>query len=295
MHHNLSSKSSFLSALRPYWELMRFHRPIGILLLLWPTLWSLWIAAEGLPDIDILVVFILGVIVMRAAGCVINDIADRKWDGEVLRTRKRPLVTGAVTLKQAWLLFTVLIVLAFILVLFTNRLTVLLAFGAVALAACYPFMKRYTHLPQVVLGAAFSMSIPMAFAAQTGVVESKVILIYVTNLMWTVVYDTFYGMADREYDKQLGIKSTAILFEGAESLITGSLQCFTVIGFMLIGQRFELGGVYWLGVLAAAVLMIYHQLLIKKGQPKDYFTAFVHNHWIGLVIFLGIALYYLFA
>jgi len=279
--------------LRPYWELMRFHRPVGILLLLWPTLWALWIAAQGVPDISVLIIFVLGVVLMRAAGCVINDIADRKWDGKVLRTRSRPLVTGAVTVKQAWLLFASLIILAFILVLFTNRLTILLAFVAVGLAACYPFMKRYTHLPQVVLGAAFSMSIPMAFAAQTGSVEPRVMLIYVTSMLWTVVYDTFYGMADREYDKKIGVKSTAILFEGVEFPVTASLQAFTIVGFVLMSQRFELGGLYWLGVIAAAGLMVYHQRLIAKGQPSDYFAAFAHNHWIGCVIFVGIALYYI--
>lgn len=280
--------------IRPFWELMRFHRPIGILLLLWPTLWALWIAAEGLPDIDLLVIFALGVVLMRAAGCVINDIADRKWDGNVLRTKTRPLVTGAVTVKQAWYLFAGLIAAAFLLVLLTNRLTILLAFVAVGLAACYPFMKRYTHLPQVVLGAAFSMSIPMAFAAQTGSVEPRVMLIYVTSLLWTVVYDTFYGMVDREYDKKLGIKSTAILFEGVEFPITVSLQVLTIIGFCLIAQRFELSGFYWLGVIVAAGLMVYHQRLIAKGQPSYFFTAFSHNHWIGCVIFVGILLHYAF-
>jgi len=285
---------SRLKRLQPYWELMRFHRPIGILLLLWPTLWALWIAAEGMPDWSLLLIFILGVIVMRAAGCVINDIADRKWDGKVLRTRARPLVVGSVSLKQAWILFASLIALAFILVLLTNTLTVLLALVAVALAACYPFMKRYTHLPQVVLGAAFAMSIPMAFAAQTNSLEPKVLVIYVTSLLWTVIYDTFYGMADREYDKKVGIKSTAILFEGAEKPIIGSLQVFTIIGFILMAQRFELGGVYWLGVIAATTLMLYHQRLIAKGRPSDYFAAFVNNHWIGCVIFIAIALHYAF-
>lgn len=280
--------------IRPYWELMRFHRPIGILLLLWPTLWALWIAAEGLPDIGVLVIFILGVILMRAAGCVINDIADRKWDGNVLRTKTRPLVTGAVTVKHAWYLFAGLITIAFLLVLLTNRLTVLLAFVAVALAACYPFVKRFTHLPQVVLGAAFSMSIPMAFAAQTGSVEPRVMLIYVTSLLWTVVYDTFYGMVDREYDKKVGIKSTAILFEGVEFQITASLQALTVIGFCLIAQRFELSGFYWLGVIAAAGLMVYHQRLIAKGQPSYFFAAFSHNHWVGCAVFVGIFLHYAF-
>jgi len=283
-----------LKPLRPYWELMRFHRPIGILLLLWPTLWALWIAAEGMPDWDVLMIFVVGIVLMRAAGCVINDIADQKWDGKVLRTRARPLVVGSVTVKQAWILFGCLIALAFILVLLTNKLTVMLALVAVALAACYPYMKRYTHLPQVVLGAAFAMSIPMAFAAQTNSLEPKVFVIYVTSLMWTVIYDTFYGMADREHDKKVGIKSTAILFEGSEKPIIGSLQVFTIIGFLLMAQRFEIGGIYYLGVISAAALMFYHQRLIAKGRPSDYFAAFANNHWIGCVIFIGLALHYAF-
>lgn len=286
----LTSKQRQL--IRPYWELMRLHRPIGILLLLWPTLWALWLAAEGLPDIDVLIIFILGVVLMRSAGCVINDIADRKWDGKVLRTRARPLVTGAVTVTQAYLLLVGLIIAAFLLVLFTNRLTLILAFLAVALAACYPYMKRYTHLPQVVLGAAFSMSIPMAFAAQTGSVESRVMLIYVTNLLWTVVYDTFYGMVDREYDKKAGIKSTAILFEGVEFPASLTLQAMTIAGFILIAQRYELADYYWWAVVIAAVLMIYQQCLIAKRQPNYYFAAFINNHWIGCVIFVGIVLHY---
>jgi len=271
---------------------MRFHRPIGILLLLWPTWWALWLAAEGFPDPSILIIFTLGVIVMRAAGCVINDIADRHIDKRVARTQQRPLASGQLTLSQAKKVFITLMAIALLLVLLTNPLTIYLSFIAVALACIYPFMKRYTHLPQVVLGAAFSMSIPMAFAAQTNTLEPTVILVYVTNLLWTVVYDTFYGMTDREYDKKIGVKSTAILFEGSEGMITGSLQLMTLIGFYLIGQRFELGTLYTLSILVAAGLMYYHQWLIGQRKPELYFKAFVNNHWVGMVIFLGIALSY---
>jgi 4-hydroxybenzoate polyprenyltransferase len=281
-----------IKSVKPYWELMRFHRPIGILLLLWPTWWALWLAAEGFPDISLLLIFTLGVIVMRAAGCVINDIADRDIDKHVARTQQRPLARGQLTVSQAKKVFIVLIVIALFLVLLTNPLTIYLSFVAVALACIYPFMKRYSHLPQVVLGAAFSMSIPMAFAAQTDTLEPTVIIVYVTNLLWTVVYDTFYGMTDREYDKKIGVKSTAILFEGSEAMITGSLQCITLIGLYLIGQRFELDTVYTLSILVAAGLMFHQQWLIGQRKTELYFKAFVDNHWVGMTIFLGIALSY---
>jgi len=279
-----------LKQVQAYWELMRFHRPIGILLLLWPTWWALWLAADGAPDISLLIIFTLGVIVMRAAGCVINDIADKDIDRHVARTQQRPLAAGKLSLSQAKMTFITLIVIALFLVLLTNPLTIYLSFIAAALAFIYPFMKRYTHLPQVVLGAAFSMSIPMAFAAQTGRLEATVILVYVTNLLWTVVYDTYYGMTDREYDKKIGVKSTAILFEGSEAIITGSLQCITLIGFYLVGQRYELGSLYFLSILVATSLMVYQQWLIKQGQPELYFKAFINNHWVGMAIFIGIAL-----
>ncbi len=284
---------TFIKVAKPYWELMRFHRPIGTLLLLWPTWWALWLASEGIPSIGLLVIFTLGVIVMRAAGCVINDIADRNIDKHVARTNTRPLTSGALTLTQAKITFLVLLVIAFGLVLLTNLLTIGLSFIAVLLASVYPFMKRYTHLPQVVLGAAFSMSIPMAFAATNNVLEPLVIVIYCTNLLWTVVYDTFYGMVDREFDKKIGVKSTAILFEGNELIITGSLQVLTLFGFILIGQRFELGDIYYLSVMAAAVLMVYHQILLSRRQTQLFFKAFLNNNWLGAIIFVGIAASYL--
>ena len=279
-----------LSAITPYWELMRFHRPIGILLLLWPTYWGLWLAAEGMPDWDILGIFTIGVIAMRAAGCIINDIADRKVDGKVKRTANRPIVTGAVSVKSACYLLATITALAFIAVLFTNALTIYLAITAALLAITYPFMKRFTHLPQVVLGMAFSMSIPMAFAAQTGELDSRLWLLYITNVLWTVAYDTFYGMADREYDKQIGVKSTAILFEENDRLITASIQILAIIGWLMVGQRFELHMGYYLGVFAASALMIYQQWLIKDRHPDACFSAFLNNHWVGFAIFIGILL-----
>ena len=288
------SLSSTQSAhkLQLFWELMRFHKPIGIFLLLWPTYWALWLAAEGLPDLDILLIFTLGVIVMRAAGCVINDIADRDIDKHVQRTQSRPLTSGQVTLKEAIALFVGLLVCALLLVLLTNALTIYLSFVAVVLAFCYPFMKRYTHLPQVVLGAAFAMSIPMAFAAQTDNVPPAVWLIYTTNILWTVAYDTFYAMADREYDLQIGVKSTAILFAENDRMITAMIQLLVVIGWIMIGNRFELGPIYMVSVAIAAALMAYQQWLIRHRQPQNCFKAFVHNHWVGMVVFLGIAAHF---
>jgi len=259
---------------------MRFHRPIWILLLLLPTYWALWLAAEGVPNIKVLLIFTLGVVLMRAAGCVINDIADRHIDPHVQRTQQRPIATGEISVKAASILFCCLIAIALVLVLFTNLLTIYLSFAAVALAFAYPFMKRYTHLPQVVLGAAFSMSIPMAFAAQTGEVPSSAWLIYITNMLWTVAYDTLYGMTDREYDKQIGVKSTAILFEDNDRLIIGSIQLFAIIGWIMIGMRFELSGLYYVAVGIAAGFFAYQQWLIRYRQASACFASFINNHWV---------------
>ncbi len=272
-----------------YWQLMRFDRPIGTLLLLWPTLWGLWLAAEGVPRADLLVIFILGVILMRAAGCVINDFADRKVDGRVERTKDRPLAAGRVQPREALTLFTCLVLMAFGLVLFTNAFTVWLSFGALALAACYPFMKRYTHLPQVVLGAAFSWSIPMAFAAQTGEINPHSWLIYTAVVVWTVVYDTFYAMVDRDDDLKIGVKSTAILFAEQDRVITGSLQVIVLVTLMMVGQRFELGAFYSLSLLVVAGLFIYQQYLIREREKAACFKAFLNNNWVGCAVFVGIA------
>ncbi len=271
-------------------QLIRFDKPIGTLLLLWPTLWALWIAAEGVPDWDLLLIFCLGTFLMRSAGCVVNDLADRHWDGEVNRTQGRPLVTGSVTPKEARLLFVGLLAVAFVLVLFTNPLTVKLSFGAVALASTSPFQKRYTHLPQVVLGAAFSWSIPMAFAAQTGELPSGLWLLYLGNLLWTMAYDTKYAMVDRDDDLVVGIKSTAILFGDRDRLIIGLLQ-LSFIGLMIMaGVNFNLGTFYYLGLVAAAGLCVYHQYLIRERDPTACFQAFLHNNWVGVVIFAGLLL-----
>ena len=275
-----------------YIQLMRLDRPIGIYLVLWPTLWSLWLAAEGSPNLATLVIFVLGVVLMRSAGCVINDFADRKVDSQVERTRTRPLVTKVISPKEAIILFISLSVIAFVLVLQTNTLTIYLSFGAVALAFCYPFVKRHSHLPQVVLGAAFAWSVPMAFAAQKGELIQEVALIYVCVLLWTVAYDTFYGMVDREDDMKAGVKSTAILFGDKDLLVIGCLQVMVIFCLVLIGERFTLSWPFQLSILVASSLFIYQQWLAKARTRKAYFNAFLNNNWVGLVIFVGIAGHY---
>lgn len=272
-----------------YLHLARMDRPIGTLLLLWPTLWALWIAAKGVPSIKNLVIFVLGVIVMRAAGCVINDFADRKIDGKVLRTKNRPLATGAVSSREAIGLFVTLCLIAFTLVLFTDPLTIKLSVGGLLLAFCYPFMKRHTHLPQVVLGAAFAWGIPMAYAAEAGELSQHMWLIYLAVVLWTVAYDTFYAMVDRDDDLKIGVKSTAILFGEQDRVITGILQFLTLYTLFLVGKRFELGTVFYLGLVVAAGLFIYQQWLIRFRVREACFKAFLNNNWVGVVIFVGIA------
>ncbi|PUA27691.1 MAG: 4-hydroxybenzoate polyprenyltransferase [Cellvibrio sp. 79] len=271
-----------------YWRLMRMDRPIGTLLLLWPTLWALWIAAKGIPSFKNLVIFVLGVIVMRAAGCVINDFADRKIDGQVLRTKDRPLATGAVSSREAIGLFITLCLIAFGLVLMTDPLTIKLSVGGLVLAFCYPFMKRHTHLPQVVLGAAFAWGIPMAYAAEAGELNRHMWLIYFAVVLWTVAYDTFYAMVDRDDDLKIGVKSTAVLFGEQDRFITGLLQFLTLWALVLVGKHFELGSIYYLGLAIAAGLFIYQQWLIRFRAREACFKAFLNNNWVGAAIFAGI-------
>lgn len=275
-----------------YLRLMRIDRPIGTLLLLWPMLWSLWLAAGGVPGIKNLFIFVSGCFVMRAAGCVINDYADRHIDRHVKRTKDRPLTTGQVSETETLYLFVCLCSLAFILVLFTNGLTIMLSFGGAALAAMYPFMKRYTYFPQVVLGAAFSWSVVMAFAAEQNAVPRDVWLIYVGVTVWTVVYDTFYAMVDRDDDLKIGVKSTAILFGDFDRLITAFLQLFVVFVLLLIGYRFQMGIIYYLSTIVAASLFAWQQVLIQFRKREDCFKAFLNNQWVGLAVFVGIALDY---
>jgi len=276
-----------------YARLMRLDRPIGIFLLLWPTLWALWLAAEGWPDGWILAVFVLGVLLMRSAGCVVNDYADRHIDGRVRRTRGRPFAQGLVSGREALVLFAALCLVAFALVLTLNALTIALSLVAVALAATYPFMKRYTYLPQVYLGAAFAWAVPMAFAAQTGGVPQSAWLVFLAAVLWTTVYDTFYAMVDRDDDLRIGVRSTAILFADQDRLITGALQVLLFIVLLLVGTRFELGASYSLGLAVAAGLAVWQQYLIRHREPQACFRAFLNNNWFGAAIFAGIVLHYL--
>jgi 4-hydroxybenzoate polyprenyltransferase len=275
-----------------YLALIRFDRPIGTYLLLWPTLWALWIAAEGIPDLKLLVIFSVGTFLMRSAGCIINDFADRHIDGHVQRTRNRPLVTGRISPRQALIFATLLCLLAFGLVLLTNLKTIVLSVVAVALACCYPFMKRHTHLPQLVLGAAFSWGVPMAFAAQRNALPPHLWLIYIAVVLWTVAYDTFYAMVDREDDLKIGVKSTAILFAEDDRLITALLQLSVIVVLLLSGKQFQLGYWYLVGVIAAAGLFIYQQYLIRERDRNRCLQAFLNNHWVGASIFGGIFLDY---
>jgi 4-hydroxybenzoate polyprenyltransferase len=275
-----------------YIQLMRLDKPIGILLLLWPTLWTLWLAAEGIPSWKNLLIFIAGCVLMRSAGCVINDYADRNFDRHVTRTHNRPLTAGRIAPKHALFLFAGLCALSFALVLLTNTLTVQLAFAGLALAAIYPYCKRHTHMPQIVLGAAFGWSIPMAWAAEKNAIAPQVWLVFATALLWTLVYDTFYAMVDREDDLKIGVRSTAILFGDADRAITGTLQVLVLLGLLLIGKRFQLHGIYFVSVAIAACLFVWQQHLIRQRKPADCFRAFLHNHWVGMVIFVGIAASY---
>ena len=274
-------------------QLVRLDKPIGIYLLLWPTLAALWIAGEGTPSVANVVIFTLGVILMRSAGCVINDFADRNFDGHVARTRSRPLASGKVRVKEAWLLFAVLVALSFGLVLLTNAVTVWLSFGALAVAALYPFMKRYTYYPQVVLGAAYSWGILMCFTAERGVLPPEAWVLFIANVVWTVGYDTYYAMADREDDLKIGVRSTAILFGEADRLIILTLQCLSLIFLLLAGSRFELGLYFHLGLAVALACFLWEFQRTCSREPLVCFQAFLHNHWAGLAILIGVMVHYL--
>lgn len=276
--------------IKKYLELMRFHKPIGIFLLLWPTMWALWIAARGLPSIKNMIIFVAGVIIMRAAGCVINDFADRHFDSHVKRTQNRPITTGEITSRNAIILFLILCILAFGLVLLTNLLTIILAVFAVITATIYPFMKRYTHFPQVVLGIAFSFSVPMAFAAQINQLSLTTWLLMLATIFWTIAYDTQYAMVDREDDSKIGIKSTAILFGKHDRLFIAVFQCLVLILLLLVGYCEKRSLIYFISIFAAFLLFLYQQKLIATRDPQKCFRAFLNNHWVGLIVFLGILL-----
>jgi len=273
-----------------YFRLMRLNKPIGIYLLLWPTYWALFLSAGGWPDIDLLIIFTFGVIITRSAGCVINDYADREIDKHIVRTRDRPITAGEISPKTALLLFFALGLAAFALVLLTNTLTIKISFIALALAVLYPFTKRWTNLPQLILGLAFAMSVPMAFSAQTGTVPASAGWIFLATVLWTLIYDTLYAMADRDEDIKIGVKSTAILFAEYDQFFITLLQVLLMIVFIKIGELFDLGTFYDISLIIILLFMIYHQLLIKKRQKTDYFKAFINNHFIGMTVFYGIFL-----
>ena len=273
-----------------YFRLMRLNKPIGIYLLLWPTYWALFLSAGGWPDIDLLIIFTFGVIITRSAGCVINDYADREIDKHIARTRDRPITAGEISPKAALLLFVALGLAAFTLVLLTNTLTIKISFIALALAVLYPFTKRWTNLPQLILGLAFAMSVPMAFSAQTGTVPASAGWIFLATVLWTLIYDTLYAMADRDEDLKIGVKSTAILFAKYDQIFITLLQILLMIVFIKIGNLFDLGAFYDISLIIILLFMIYHQFLIKKRQKMDYFKAFINNHFIGMTVFFGIFL-----
>ncbi|MTD41332.1 4-hydroxybenzoate octaprenyltransferase [Erwinia sp. CPCC 100877] len=276
-----------------YHRLMRTDKPIGALLLLWPTLWALWMATPGAPPLTILLVFVAGVWLMRAAGCVVNDYADRKFDGHVKRTANRPLPSGAVSEKEARVLFGVLVLLSFLLVLTLNTMTILLSVAGLALAWVYPFMKRYTHLPQVVLGAAFGWAIPMAFAAVSESVPLSCWLMFLANILWAVAYDTEYAMVDRDDDVKIGVKSTAILFGRYDRLIIGLLQLGVVAIMVLLGVVNSLGALWYVSITVAAGLFVWQQTMIANRERDACFRAFMNNNYVGLALFIGLVLSYL--
>lgn len=280
----------FGGVLGPWLRLMRFDRPIGIALLLWPTWWGLWFAAGGLPSFRNLAIFTVGVIVMRAAGCVINDFADRDIDPLIERTRARPLAAGEIQPWQALILLVVLLLIALGLVLMTNRLTLLLAFGGALLAGTYPFYKRFTHFPQIALGAAFGWAIPMAFAAETGQVPALAWWLFLANLLWTLIYDTQYAMADRTEDLEAGVKSTAIIFGRLDIPIIATLMGLKVALLVLIGLQFLPHPAYFTGIGLAFIHFQIQLFRIRDRNPRACFKAFLSNHWVGLFIFAGIAI-----
>ncbi len=278
-----------------YWNLTRMNRPIGFYLVLWPTLWCLWIAGNGSPDIKLVIIFCIGTVLMRAAGCCIIDFADRNFDGRVARTKDRPITKTQASPKEALLLCASLCFFSFLLVLMTNTLTIFMAFAALGLTLIYPFMKRYTHLPQVVLGAAFSWGGLMAFTAQTGTLPAQAWLLYIGTLLWTIAFDTQYAMVDREDDLKIGVKSTAILFAEGDIYVIAFLQVFFLVTLAFCASSFQLGNWFQFGLLLAAGFFIYQHTLTWDRQPEQCFKAFLNNNWVGVVIFVFTMLDFIFS
>lgn len=288
----LQLSNSPLRRLPDFIALGRLDRPIGIYLLMWPTLWALWIAAEGNPSFKLIFIFIAGVILTRTGGCIINDYADRNFDGDVSRTANRPLATGRVSGKEALAIATLIGLLAFVLVLFTNQFTIILSVGGLLLACAYPYMKRHTYLPQLVLGAAFAWAIPMAFGAVGESVPEHAWLIYLATVSWTMAYDTLYAMVDRDDDLKIGIKSTAILFGDMDLLMVGVLNATALLAMGLLGSRLDFSLWYYAGLAAAVALWSWQLWQCRNRDTDACFKAFLHNHWVGAVIFTGIFLHY---
>ena len=282
------SLKNILITIDPYLKLIRFNRPIGTLLLLWPTLWALWLAADGAPPVKYLIIFSLGVFLMRSAGCVINDIADRKFDLQVKRTKQRPLAQQQIPVVNALILFVVLMLLALILLVFLNPLAIKIAVIAAFFAVTYPFMKRYTYLPQIYLGIAFALSIPMAYAQIQDKVPAVAWLLFIANIFWTTAYDTMYAMVDREDDEKIGVKSTAILFGDLDIVFTHIIQALMMLVLLLLGRKLELDYYFHLSLLAILVLFIYQNKLLRSRNTDNYFKAFLNNNWVGMIIFAGI-------
>lgn len=283
---------SWRERFQSYALLVRLHRPIGIFLLMWPALWALWLAGDGQPPWLVVLVFVLGVVLMRSAGCAINDYADRNFDGHVTRTRQRPLATGVVSPGEAVAVFVILSLIAFGLVLLLNWQTVALSVVAALLTLIYPFMKRFTHVPQLFLGAAFGWAIPMAFTAVTGSVPGYAWMLFVATLIWALIYDTQYAMVDREDDLKIGIKSTAILFGKHDRLVIGLLQVLMLGLLVWVGVLAGRGILYAVGLTVAAGLALYQQILIRNREPAHCFKAFLNNNYFGMAIFVGLLLDY---
>ncbi len=284
-----------LTTIGNYAELMRLHKPIGIFLLLWPTLWALWLASYGRPTEQVFAVFVLGVLLTRSAGCVINDFADRDFDARVQRTKDRPLANKRLEPAEAIIVFVALSLIALALVLTLDRTTQWLAAGGAAMIVTYPFFKRFFALPQAYLGVAFSWSIPMAYAAQTGSVPRLAWLLFIANILWTTAYDTMYAMVDREDDVKIGIKSSAILFGDADCAMIGLMQAMTLFALLLVGLDMQLGIWYYLGLGSAALFAVYQQVLISNREPEACLRAFLNNNYVGMSIFVGIALHFAFS
>ena len=283
----MSFKNS-LNNIDPYLKLIRFDRPIGTLLLLWPTLWALWLAADGVPPIKYLVIFSLGVFLMRSAGCVINDIADRKFDSKVKRTKNRPLATNQLPVINALIFFVILMLCAVLLLIFLNSLSIKVALVAAFFAITYPFMKRYTYLPQIYLGIAFALSIPMAYAQLQNTIPAEAWLLFIVNIFWTTAYDTMYAMVDREDDEKIGVKSTAILFGDLDIVITHIIQGMMILALLLLGKKLGLNVYFYMSILVIVLLFIYQNKLLRTRETAKYFKAFLNNNWVGLVLFVGI-------